>query len=121
MQSKKSNRWEVAFTIFMLVLSAFVILLGVMFSYVGAKEILSVGDIDVNILMRSPSEYMSSKREVAESGLEVLLPGVALLLVGAVVMTVSITRTLVLTREGRAIARLEQRIEKLEKESKPKK
>jgi hypothetical protein len=114
MQSKKSNRWEVAFTIFMLVLGAFVILLGVMFSYVGAKGILSVGEIDVNILMRDPSEYMTSKREVAESGLEVLLPGVVLLLVGAVVVTVSITRAIVLSREGRAIARLEQRIEKLE-------
>ena len=72
----------------------------------------------LNILLRDPSEYMLSKRDVAMGGLEILIPGVTLLLMSVVIFTISITRSITLMHEGRAILRLDERIEKLEKNSK---
>ena len=118
---KRSNRWEIGLTILVLLLSIVVTYIGVSFCYTGTMRIASVGDVDVNIMLRSPSEYMMSKRDVAMSGLEILIPGVVLVLLGVIAITIAVTRGLSYAHEGRAISRLETRVEKLEKELKEKK
>lgn len=118
MAKANSNRLETASSMFIVILSIVAIIIGAVFCYLGVTQILSISDIDVNILLRDPSEYMLSKRDVAMGGLEILIPGVTLLLMSVVVFTISITRSITLMHEGRAILRLDERIEKLEKNSK---
>ena len=118
MAKNKSNRLEMTFAILVLILSLVVFGGGAIFCYMGVTQIVSISDIDVNILLRNPSEYMLSKRDIAMGGLEILVPGVIMMLLGAIVMTISITRCITMDREGRAILNLDRRVEKLEKSQK---
>ena len=118
MAKAKSTRLETASSMVIMTLSVIAIIIAAVFCYLGVTQILSISDIDVNILLRDPTEYMMSKRDVAMGGFEILVPGVTLLIISIVVFTVSITRSITLMHEGRAILRLDERIEKLEKNSK---
>jgi|GEM_PF-2503189 hypothetical protein len=118
MQKKKSNKREVALTFFLISLAIIAALFGVWFCVLGTKELIGVTDIDVNILLRDPSEYIAAKREVAMTGLQALIPGIVLLVIGAVVFSIFMTRLLTILHEGRAISRIESRLDALEKKSK---
>ena len=99
----------------MLFLSIAVVILGIVFCAIGIVQIINISDIDVNILLRNPSDYMTSKRDLAIGGLEILVPGIILLLMGVVALTITFTRSLTKLREGRAIKQLERRVSELEK------
>ena len=118
MQKKKSNKREVALAFFLISLAAIAALFGVWFCILGTKELIGVTDIDVNILLRDPSEYIDAKREVALTGLQALIPGIVLLVIGSIVFSIFMTRLLTVLHEGRAISRIEKRLDALEKKDK---
>jgi len=118
MQKNINNRFELSLGIFVTIVSLLIMAAGAVFCYLGVTQIVGISDIDVNVLLREPADYMLSKRDAALGGLDVMIPGILLLLIGMVVFSVVLTRMITMTREGRAIMRLDSRVSALEKKAK---
>ena len=118
MADRRSNRNSFIIDGIVIVLSIAVVLAGVVLCMYAAKQLIEATKIDTNALMRSPSEYMDVKRDMVVEGLSFMIPGIVILLLGEFVLSVMTSRLITIAHEGRQLASIEKRLEKLEKKSK---
>lgn len=118
MADRRSNRNSFIIDGIVIVLSIAVVLAGVVLCMYASKQLIEATKIDANALMRSPSEYMDVKRDMVVEGLSFMIPGIVILLLGEFVLSVMTSRLITIAHEGRQLASIEKRLEKLEKKSK---